>query len=234
MPRTLKTNSFVTVADLLHKLGNIPPRRIRMKPTPGTATEAHLIRLNDHTDRLYELVDGVLVEKAMGFAEGVLAADIVFVLKTYLAKQDLGLVAGADAPLRLIPGVVRLPDVTFVSWDQLPGHQVPPDPIAGLIPNLAVEVISRGNTVQEMKRKVREYFLAGTSLVWLVNPFKRIVEVYTPPEHHVILTEADTLDGGPVLPGFKLPLQQLFARLPKQQGASGKKKGKGKNGNKGG
>ena len=58
-----------------------------------------------------------------------------------------------------MPGLVRLPDISFISWDQVPTRHCPPDPIAGLAPALAVEVLSKGNTKREMDRKVREYFL---------------------------------------------------------------------------
>ena len=71
------------------------------------------------------------------------------------------------APLKLMPRLVRIPDVSFISWDQLPAHEYPNDPIPELHPDIAVEVLSEGNTEEEMRRKVKEYFFAGTRLVWL-------------------------------------------------------------------
>jgi Uma2 family endonuclease len=90
---------------------------------------------------------------------------------------------------------------------------------------LAVEVLSEGNTRGEMERKRKEHFLAGVELVWMVDPFRRTVEVYTAPDCVTKLAEDDTLDGGAVLPDFELELRQLFARLPKDlRGRKGKSK----------
>ena len=85
--------------------------------------------------------------------------------------------------------------------------------IPDLAPDLAVEVLSEGNTKQEMERKLKDYFFAGVRLVWYIDVKKRTVEVYTSPDQGVTLTEGQNLDGGDVLPGFRLPLRQLFARL---------------------
>lgn len=82
------------------------------------------------------------------------------------------------------------------------------------MPDLAVEVLSESNTPGEMQVKRKEYFLAGTTLVWQVDPRRRVVVVYAAPEMSVTLTEADTLDGGIVLPGFSLPVRRVFERLP--------------------
>ncbi len=94
-------------------------------------------------------------------------------------------------------------------------HEYPSEPIPSLYPDLAVEVLNEGNTEQEMERKLKEYFLAGTRLVWFVDPESRTVRVYTSPEEPVTLKEGDTLSGADVLPGFALPLKELFARLPR-------------------
>ena len=83
--------------------------------------------------------------------------------------------------------------------------------IPDLVPDLAVEVLSAGNTPGEMARKRQDYFAAGVQVVWEVNPSTRTVEVFTTPDHSTVLHEAQTLDGGMVLPGFTLPLQELFS-----------------------
>jgi Uma2 family endonuclease len=67
--------------------------------------------------------------------------------------------------------------VSFVSWDRLPGHELPAEPIPDPAPDLAVEVLSESDTEGEMKRKLREYFKAGSRLVWLVNPRTRTARV---------------------------------------------------------
>jgi Uma2 family endonuclease len=202
-----------TIGDLLKHFGGISPRRIRLRPAPGTATEQDVIDIQNREDRLYELVDGVLVEKIMGFPESYLAAEIVRLAGSHVAKSDLGIVVGADGTVRLMPDLVRIPDVSFVSWRRLPARKVPPEPIPDLAPNLAVEVLSRGNTKREMDRKLKDYFLAGVELVWFIDPAKRTVRVYTAPDESILLTEEQTLDGGQVLPGFRLPLKELFAKM---------------------
>jgi Uma2 family endonuclease len=222
MPRTVKAppKRWQDVGELLKQFGNISPRRIRMDPLPGTATEKDLLRLLDHGNRLYELIDGVLVEKVMGLAEAHLALRLGGRMEAFAEEHDLGFVAGADGTLRLLKELVRIPDVAFISWRQLPDKRIPVQPIPHLVPNLAVEILSEGNTRGEMLRKLKEYFLAGVQLVWFVDPPNRCVTVYRSPEDALIINEDQLLDGGDVVPGFRLPLKQLFARMP---AVSGKK-----------
>jgi len=211
----LKTNFPPTwsMGDLLKHFGGIAPERIRLNPPPGTATERHVTELNDHEDKLYELVDGVLVEKVMGAPESNVAAEIVRELGVFVKERKLGVVLGADGTLRLMPGLVRIPDVAFISVDRLPGGRIPSEAIPDLAPDLAVEVLSDGNTKQEMERKLKDYFFAGVRLVWYVNLKTRTAEVYTSPDQSVIVTEDQTLDGGDVLPGFRLRLRSVFDLL---------------------
>jgi Uma2 family endonuclease len=213
-----------TLADLLKHFGGISPRRIRLRPAPGTATEQDVIDIQNREDRLYELVDGVLVEKIMGFPEAYLAIEIARRVGNYTAQHDLGIVVGADGTVRLMPRLVRIPDVSFVSWRRLPSRKVPAEPIPDLAPNLAVEVLSKGNTKREMARKLKDYFLAGVELVWFVDPAKRTVEVFTAPDESRPFTEGQTLDGGSVLPGFRLPLRELFANMSPPDGSRRKER----------
>jgi Uma2 family endonuclease len=205
-----------TLADLLAHLGGIAPERVRLSPAPGTATEADVLHVHDHAGRLCELVDGVLVEKAMGFRESLLAAALIIILGNFVRPRNLGLVTAPDGMVRLAAGLVRIPDVAFISWDRLPNRRVPTTPIPALAPNLAVEVLSAGNTSREMARKCREYFAAGVQLVWLVDPETRTVVVHTAPEDFTLLHAEDTLEGGMVLPGFALSVQAFFAELDRQ------------------
>jgi Uma2 family endonuclease len=216
MPRAATRRVTTKTFDELYaRLGRVPLRRIRTTPPPGTATARDVNRILDHENVICELVDGVLVEKVMAYSEGSLAAAIIGHLSIYLAEYDLGNVSGADGTLKLWPGLVRAPDVSFVSWDKLPGRQLPSQKIPLLIPDLAVEVLSESNTRGEMERKLKEYFLAGVRLVWYIDPETRTARVFTAPDEAVTLTESDSLDGGDVLPGFTLPLKKLFAKMPK-------------------
>ena len=185
---------------------------MHIQPPPGTATEKDVIELEARTNRLCELVDGVLVEKAMGYLESRLAAMLIFYLESYLQQHDLGSVAGADGMLGLAPGLVRIPDVSFIAWDRLPDRRAPEEPIPKIAPDLAVEILSKSNTEAEMARKLREYFGAGTSLVWYVSPPQRQVRVYTALEESRVLTERESLDGGNLLPGFQLSIREWFTR----------------------
>ena len=215
MPTTLskpkRRSKTETLAEFLRKLGGIRPSRIRMNPPPGRATEKDILRIAAEEGRLFELVDGVLVEKVMATKESALASHVIFELKLYLRANDMGVVLGEAGMLRLRPKLVRIPDVSFVSWDQTPGGALPDEPIASLHPDLAVEVLSESNTPREMARKLAEYFEAGCRMVWIIDPETRTADVYTAADQCTHLRTSQSLDGGDVLPGFKLPLKELFA-----------------------
>jgi Uma2 family endonuclease len=212
----LERPTFATVADLLEALGDIPPERVRMQPPPGTATEADVIAVHAREKRLCELVDGTLVEKPMGYDESRLAVELITTLVVFLRQHDLGTVAGEAGMMRLLTGLVRIPDVSFVLWEHLPENYGPVPPLA---PDLAIEVLSESNTPKEMERKIREYFDAGTQLVWLFDHRERTVTVYTAPDQFHVLDQSQSLDGGNVLPGLVIPLRELFERASRRRGA---------------
>lgn len=204
-----------TAADLVHRFGPIPLSRVRHDPAPGTATEADVVLIHDRESRLYELVEKTLLEKAVGTYESYLAAVLVRMLGNFAAEHDCGIVLGADGMLRLAPGLVRIPDVSFISWDRISDRRIPDQPIADIVPDLAIEVISRGNTREEMQRKLGEYFDAGVRLVWYVYPRPREVHVYTAPDRWQVLAQEDIVDASDVLPGFSMPLATLFGNPAK-------------------
>ncbi len=201
----------LTLADLLDRFGPIPAERIRTNPAPGTATEQDVIDIEERESRLCELVDGVLVEKTVGIYESNLASRLIYFLNAFVLKLDLGVVTAPDGMMRLAAGLVRIPDVSFISWNQLPGRRVPRVPIADLAPDLAVEVISPSNTSREMERKRQEYLAAGVRLVWYVFPEQQEVHVYSA-DRHDVLTIDQAISGGDVLPGFTLELRNLFEK----------------------
>ncbi|MBX9625173.1 MAG: Uma2 family endonuclease [Gemmataceae bacterium] len=201
-----------TVSDLLDRLGGIPASRVRLKPAPGTATEADLIAALDGEPKLLcELIDGVLVEKAVGAPEGLQGGLLSRRLGNYAEDHDLGLVFPADTPFRFNIGLVRLPDVSFVPWERVPGDEFPTDAVSRVIPTLAVEVLSRKNTRAEIARKLGEYFDAGVELAWVINPRTKTARVHTAAKTFEELDAAGVLDGGRVVPGFRLPLADVFA-----------------------
>lgn len=205
-----------SVAELLRQLGDVPAWRVRLHPSPGQATERDVLDIHARTKRLCELIDGVLVEKVMGYRESFLAIRIARLLDVFVELHRLGIVTGADGMMRLTSRNVRIPDVSFVSWNQLPKRQVPSKPIPNLFPDLAVEVLSESNTPREMELKRIDYFGAGTRLVWQVDPQSRQVEIFTSVEQRQVLDSTQVLDGGDVLPGFTLSLADLFAALDEQ------------------
>jgi Uma2 family endonuclease len=204
-----------TVAELVHRLGDIPLRRILMRPLPGTATEKDVLKaLEAPRKRICELIDGVLVEKAMGYRESRLGIILARILDLFVTTHDLGLVTGPDGIIHLWRSRLRAPDICFISWDRLPGRRMPDKAFPKLAPDLTVEILSRSNTRKEMLKKREDYFKVGVRIAWEVDPVKRTVTVYnSPAEPMIVLTEKDTLDGGRVLPDFKLSLRKLFAEL---------------------
>jgi Uma2 family endonuclease len=215
-PRSVRSRpplpADATVADLLRRLGSVPARRVRLHPTPGTATEKDVIKVLDEENRPCELVEGTLVEKPMGYEESEIALIVGTFLNIFVRPRKLGIVTGPDGTIRLFPGLVRIPDVAFASWDRFPGRKRPKTPIPHLAPDLVVEVLSKSNTRREMNQKLEEYFAAGVRLVWMVDPRKRTVRVHTAVDQSVLIKAGQALDGGDVLPGFVLPLDELFAK----------------------
>ncbi|MSU79186.1 MAG: Uma2 family endonuclease [Gemmataceae bacterium] len=205
------------LAELLDRLGNVPLDRVQFGPSFGSATEADVLRLLESPrKRICELIDGILVEKPMGFWESTLASVMVQHIWNYLDENDLGIAYSPDAPIRVKPGRIRFPDTGFISWDRLPDLDVPENWAIDVMAELAVEVLSKSNTKQEMELKLDDYFEAGVCLVWYVDPRTETITVYTGRNAKQMLTIDDTLDGGGVLPGFSLPLKKLFRRIERR------------------
>jgi Uma2 family endonuclease len=123
----------------------------------------------------------------------------------FVRQNGLGIVVTSRAPVRLAPGLVRMPSMAFLSWDRMPERRIPREPITAVVPDLVVEVLRRGNTVREMERKLREWFAAGVRLAWTVDPHARTVQVYTAVGRSTRLDAGQELWGRDVLPGFASP-----------------------------
>ena len=201
--------------EILDELGGIAAHRVRRGPTPGRATVADLLKANENGVTC-ELVDATLVEKAMGWSESVIAALLIEILGGFVRKRNLGIVSGPDGLVEILPSLVRGPDVAFTSWERIPEGHFPTDAVPRIVPDLAVEVLSVGNTFMEMSRKRHEYFHAGVRLVWMVDPRERSVAVYTTINDYVILDESQTLTGHNVLPGLEIRLADVFGELDRR------------------
>ena len=109
------------------------------------------------------------------------------------------------------PELKRRPDLAFVSAERWPiGKRVPRTEAWDVIPDLAVEFISQSNSADEVAGKIDEYFHAGVRQVWVVYPVTSKVQVYESPTRVKILQLGDELQGDPLIPGFRLPLSELF------------------------
>lgn len=120
MAAALEAVELETFADLLHRLGDIPAARVRLRPAPGTATAKDVLAIHAKAGLLCELVDGTLVEKAMGFKACCLGAALLSYLLDFVNSRNLGLVVGEAGMLRLSTGLLRIPDVSYISWSRIP------------------------------------------------------------------------------------------------------------------
>lgn len=160
----------------------------------------------------YDLIRGELVTMTpAGFGHGNFALAIGADLKQYQRSSGLGRAVGAETGFILArdPDVMLAPDAAFVLHDRLPSRDEW-GPFLELAPDLAVEVISPGDRARYVADKVMEYLDAGVRLVWLIDPIRETVTVYSSDRTARILTITDELDGGDVLPGFSVPVAQIF------------------------
>jgi len=158
-----------------------------------------------------ELVRGeVITMPGPNWQHGEIAANIAFAIKLFLRKKKIGrlTVEGGNVTERG-PDTVRSPDVSFMSKDRMP-LDVTMDHYAEGAADLCVEVLSPSNKRSEMNDKIAEYFAGGSRLVWVVDPKKRTVTVYTGSKTSRILKDDAVLDGGDVLPGFTCPVAEFF------------------------
>jgi Uma2 family endonuclease len=175
-------------------------------------------------DGLYEVIDGRIVEKTMGVYENWLAAVMYGLLERKLDKTPIGR-AVIEMIFDLRPHVnrERRPDVAFVSFERWPRDRPMPRARSwAVVPELAVEIVSLTNTAEEVAEKVEEYYKAGVRLVWVVYPGQSKVYAYTSTTEVRVLAAGDVLEGGDVMPGFRLPLPEIFekAGVPARDAAS--------------
>lgn len=162
-------------------------------------------------DDLYEVIGGEKVVKPVSTYENVLAVELCGFLRDHVRPNNLG--RAVTEVLFDLPNVGndRRPDVAFVSAGRWPlNRRVPRTNAWAAVPELAAEVVSPTDDMEQVMERVEEYFRAGIALVWLVLPAQERVCVYTSPTAVRILSRADELTGDPVLPDFRPPLADLF------------------------
>lgn len=182
-----------------------------MSATTQLMTAEELIKLPRGKFR-YELIKGELITMSpAGSEHGAVIMNLGGPLSVYVKTNNLGVVFGAETGFKLAsnPDTVRAPDIAFVRRERIPPTGIPKGYWPGA-PDLAVEVVSPGDTVYEVDEKVAEWLAAGASAVWVVNPKRRTVTIHRSLKDVVTLAEGDELDGQDVVPGFRCQVAEIF------------------------
>ncbi len=161
----------------------------------------------------WELIDGEPVEMSPSADESSsIAATIIYLLAAFIRPKGLGRLYGADGGFVLFPGrpTVRVPDVAFVLADRAPQGKARKS-FPRLAPDLVVEVLSSSDRTSDVVAKLEMYQEAGVRLIWLVDPDAVTVTVIAAGQPTRVLQASDTLDGGDVLPGFSVPVAEIFS-----------------------
>jgi Uma2 family endonuclease len=168
----------------------------------------------------FELVGGHLVERKMGNESSLIGGRIYVILFAFVSTHRLGKLFPADAGFQCFADDrdrVRRPDVSFVRAGRLPGDR-PSRGFDRIAPALVVEVVSPGDTAEEVQEKVHEHLGAGVRLVWVVYPSTRTLRVHRPRSATAgsgsDLSEDDVITGEDVLPGFSCPVGEFFDDAP--------------------
>ena len=199
-------------SDWWDALGNVPLDRVVFDPPPGTVAYEDYLRLGGrHDGWLVELVDGTLVRKPMGMKEDAVGMEVGGRFRDYKKARATGaLIIGAQGMATMRMGNVRYPDAGYISAEDLDREALERDAAPRFPITVVAEVVSPSNTAAEIRRKIGEYFDAGTKLVWVLHPVPKLIDVYASPTALATLRAGDTLDGGDVLPGFSVKVADLF------------------------
>ena len=195
----------------------VPADRIMPDPPPGTARAADIPLVRRDTGWLCELVDGTLVRRAGGAYESVMASALIAAVGEWNARggRRRGWAFGPAGYFRLAPGRVRSGAVSFVARGQVPGDRLPPGAEwLETAPRFTAEIVHESHTPEELLDRRRDFFEAGTGLVWQVDPAAGTCEVFTGAERPTETVPADgTLNGRDVLPGLSVPLANVLGAV---------------------
>ncbi len=184
------------------------------QPEKKVWTDAEFMALSRDGHR-YELVNGELVDMGnSGAKHGYVAILLSAALFHCVSTQKLGALMDSGTAFVMKSGNKRSPDISFVAKERLQGLDELPDGFLEGAPDLAIEILSPSNTVEEIHDKLVEYFESGARLVWVIHPKEHYVLVYrssTQPDR--LLKSTDMLDGEDIIPGFMLPVSNLFQKL---------------------
>ncbi|MDP9368709.1 MAG: Uma2 family endonuclease [Chloroflexota bacterium] len=179
--------------------------------TTKLTTIADLERLAPEGDR-WELIRGELRRVATaGGRHGEIAFEFGRRIGNHVVEGRLGRLYSSDTGFVLArdPDVVLMPDVAFVQADRLPGA-AEREGIMPLAPDLVVEVVSPTERAADIEEKVSLYLAGGVSLIWVAEPRRRAVTVHCPGVSALVVGEGEAFDGGDLLPGFRLPVEEVF------------------------
>ena len=170
--------------------------------------------LNMEDGHRFELIDGKLVERNMGQKSSVIAYIVNVRLGSYIAGVLPGWGAGADCGFRIFsdPGMVRFADGSYTAGERLPDGL----PVRGhstVAPELVLEVVSPNDKADEVDAKARVWLSAGVRLVWVVYPAGRYVQIWRANGDIEVRREGEELDGEDAVPGFSMPISEIFERL---------------------
>jgi Uma2 family endonuclease len=182
-----------------------------MSTTSALMTADELFLMKDDGFR-YELVKGELVRMPLHVSEhGATVVNIGIPLGHFVKANKLGVVFGAETGFKIAtdPDTVRAPDLAFVHRDRIPEGGLPKAFWVGA-PDLAVEVISPGDTYTEVEEKVSEWLDAGARMVIVANPRNRTLKVYRSHTDVIVLTVSDELTCGDIIPGFACKVSEFF------------------------
>lgn len=154
-----------------------------------------------------------IAEIPEGMEHGYVAIILAVALFNFVTAQRLGVILDSSSAFTMKDGNIRAPDISFVAKERLVGLKKLPKGFWEGAPDLAVEILSPGNTVAEIHAKIVEYFENGTKLVWVVNSEEKYVLVYRSPQPDRLLKATDFLDGEDIVAGFSFPVAKLFEEL---------------------
>ena len=163
--------------------------------------------LPENTGRIFELIEGEIVEKMPSFTPSRIGMRIGRLVGNFVDEHDMGYVTGADGGYVLSDEDTFNPDVAYISKVHLP--EIPQREVIGA-PDFAVEVKSPTDSKRKMRRKAEKYLAYGTQLIWLIFPDEQVVEVYVSDEDVETVSIEGILNGYDVFPGFTLAVKDIF------------------------
>jgi Uma2 family endonuclease len=183
-------------------------------PEKKVWTDEEFIALPDDGHH-YEIVNGELIDMGnSGALHGYICSLLLSTLMVYVLPKKLGVILDSSTAFKMKNGNKRSPDISFFAKERLQGLEELPTGFLEGAPDLAVEVLSPGNTVEEIDDKLVEYFENGTRLAWVVNPRQQYILVYRSSQApDRLLKLNDSLDGEDVVIGFTAPIADLFQKL---------------------